>query len=148
MPMIRFRKLSVAILFMLPRFFGSQSYCANRIRQRAVTAARDIAALNRFQPRSNSFHSFGQIRFGYQTATDHGMDEGEQLTLWRRNVSVSSLCQLILSFPPVQRWKCSTDRETIAHGGKTRFPWRIGVGHTITRRQRLPRLILIAGSFQ
>src|SRR5580700_3618860 len=51
----------------------------------------DIAALNRFQPRSNSTHSACQIRLGHQTAADHGMHKCEQLTFGRRYVYVYGL---------------------------------------------------------
>ena len=54
----------------------------------------------------------------------------------------------ILCFPPVQRWKCSAAREAVAHCGKTRFPRWIRIGHAITRRKRLPRLVLIAYNLQ
>lgn len=68
------------------------------------------------------------------------MDEGEQLTFRRSNIAINGLCKCILSSAPVQRRERPTDRETLAHGDKAGFPWRIWIGDAATGRNDIPSL--------
>lgn len=108
----------------------------------ALASIHSIAALNRFQPRSNITHAAGEIPLAHQATTEHGMGKCEQLTFWRRNVAIHGLCKLILSSAPIQGRKRAADPETVAHCDKTRFPRWIRIGDGITRRKHIPSLTL------
>src|SRR5262245_26310623 len=76
------------------------------------------------------------------------MDERQQLTFWRGNLAIQGFGKLVLGSATVQRGQCAADRETLAHGGKTCFPWWIRVGDAITWRNHVPRLSFAPKGFE
>jgi hypothetical protein len=126
---------------------NKSEYLSTRLLQFATAAASTIrsdAALSCFKPRSNGTHSPGEIAFAYQTASQHDMNECQQLTLWLRNVAVNGLSKIILGSAPVECGKRPANGKAVAHCGQTCFPRWIRIGNAVTWRKYIPRLPLIA----
>ena len=102
-----------------------------------------LAALSRFQPRSNGTHAADEIALGYQTAAEHDVNKCEQLTLRRRNVAIDGLCKLILGSSPVECRKRPANCKAVAHCDETCFPGWIRIGNAVTWRKHVPGFPLI-----